>query len=45
MVLRNIIAVYSKNHMKHTKALCGKKAEPSNVKAGVVYKYHSALKD
>jgi hypothetical protein len=45
MLCSDIIAVYSKNHMKPIKTLCGQNAELMNVEAGGTYSYHYALKD
>jgi hypothetical protein len=44
MLFREIIVVYSENHMKHINTRCGKNAEFFNVKAGGTYSYHCALK-
>jgi lipoate-protein ligase B len=41
---REIIAVYSENHMKLINTLCGKHAELLDVKAGGTYTYHCVLK-
>jgi hypothetical protein len=45
ILYKEIITVYSKNHVKHMKVLCGKNTEfLFNVKAGDMYSYHCALK-
>jgi hypothetical protein len=43
MQFMEIIAVYSENHMKLIKTLCGENAELLTDKAGVTYSYHWAL--
>jgi hypothetical protein len=43
MLFREIIAVYSENHMKPINTLCGKNAELLTVKAGGAYSYRWAL--
>jgi hypothetical protein len=37
MLLKEIIALYSKNHIKPTNAICGKNGEYLNVKVHGVY--------
>jgi hypothetical protein len=44
MLFRELIAVYSKNHMKPINTLCGLSAGLVNVKACGTYRCHSALK-
>jgi hypothetical protein len=44
MLYEEVIAVYSKNRMKHTNTLCGKNAELFNIKAEESYSYHYALR-
>jgi hypothetical protein len=38
-----MIAVYSKNHMKHINTLCEQNAELLYVKSGGTYNYHWVL--
>jgi hypothetical protein len=45
MLFKEIIAVYSENHMKPINTLCGKNAELLIVKEGGTYSYHYALKN
>jgi hypothetical protein len=40
MLLKEIIAVYSKNHTKHINNLCGQNADLLNVNAGGTYSYY-----
>jgi hypothetical protein len=44
MLYSEIIAVCSQIHTKHTNTLCGQNAELLNVKPGVTYSNHWALK-
>jgi hypothetical protein len=44
MMFREIIAVYSENHMKLINPICGQNAELLIVKAGGAYTCHWALK-
>jgi hypothetical protein len=44
MLFREIIAVYSENHMKPINTLCGQNEELLVVKAGGAYNYHWFLK-
>jgi hypothetical protein len=44
MLFREIIAVYSENHMESINTLCEQNVELLNVKAGGRYSYHCALK-
>jgi hypothetical protein len=44
ILLREIINVYSENHVKPINSLWVKSAELFNVKAGGIYLYHFALK-
>jgi hypothetical protein len=44
-LFKEIIAVCTENHMKHTITLCGQNAELLTVEVGVSYSYHWALKD
>jgi hypothetical protein len=39
MLFREIIAVYSENHMKHTNTLFGQNVELLNVEMGNIYIY------
>jgi hypothetical protein len=43
MQFKEIIAIYSENHMKHTNTLCRQNAELFNVKAGGTYNNQCAL--
>jgi len=43
MLYREIIAVCSEIHAKHTKAMCGQNTEFLNVKAGGTHSDHWAL--
>jgi hypothetical protein len=43
LVFREIIAVYSENHMKHANTLCGQNAEVSFVTASGIYRNYWAL--
>jgi hypothetical protein len=43
MLFREIITVYSENHMKPINALCVKNAELLNVQVGDTYSYHWVL--
>jgi hypothetical protein len=43
-LFKEIIAVYSENHIKPTNRLCGQNAELLNVKAGGTYSYQRVLK-
>jgi hypothetical protein len=45
MLFREIIAIYSENHMKPINTLCGQNVELVNVWAGGTYSYHCAWKD
>jgi hypothetical protein len=40
MLFREMITVYSKNHMKPINALCGQNVELMNIKASDIYSYH-----
>jgi len=44
MLYREIIAVCSQIHTKHINTLCGQNAELLNVKPGVTYSNHRAVK-
>jgi hypothetical protein len=44
MLFREIIAVYSENHMKPINTLCGQNAEILIIKAGGTYSYHWGFK-
>jgi hypothetical protein len=44
ILFREIIPVYSENHMKPINTLCGQNAELLNVKVGGTYSYHCAFK-
>jgi hypothetical protein len=44
MLFKEIIVVYSENHMKAINILCGKMEELLIVKEGGTYSYHLALK-
>jgi hypothetical protein len=44
MLFREIIAVYSADHMKPINTLCGENEELLNVKECGTYSYHWALK-
>jgi hypothetical protein len=41
---KEIITVYSENHTKHTRTLCGQNAELLTVEVGGTYSYHWVLK-
>jgi hypothetical protein len=43
-LFKEIIAVYSENHIKPMNALSGKNVELLNIKEGGTYSYHWALK-
>jgi hypothetical protein len=43
-LFKEIIAVYTENHMKHMDTLCEQIVELLKVKAGGTYSYHWALK-
>jgi hypothetical protein len=43
-LFKEIIAVYSQNHMKGINTLCGQNAEVLVIKAGDTYSYHCVLK-
>ena len=45
MLYREIMAVCSQIHTKHTNTLCGQNVGFVNVKPGGTYCYHWALKD
>jgi hypothetical protein len=45
MLFKEIIAVYSDNHMKHINTFGGQNAKLPIVKASGTYSYHWALKD
>ena len=45
MLYREIIAVCCQIHTKHINTLCGQKVEFVDVKPGVTYSDHWALKD
>jgi hypothetical protein len=45
MLYREIIAVCSEIHTKHTKTLCGQNVEFVDVKPGGIYSNHWALND
>jgi hypothetical protein len=42
MLFREIIVVYTENHLKPLNTLCGQKAYLKIVKMGVIYSYHWA---
>jgi hypothetical protein len=44
MPLRETVAVYCENHIKHINTLCGKNAEFSSVKSGGTYSNHWSFK-
>jgi hypothetical protein len=44
MLFKEIIAVYSEEHMKHLNTLCGQYAELLNVKVGGAHCYHWVFK-
>jgi hypothetical protein len=39
-LFKEIIAVYTENHMKHINTLCGQNSELLNVKVGGTHSYH-----
>jgi hypothetical protein len=45
MVFKEMITVYSENHMEPTNTLCGQNAELLISKLGGTYRYYWALKD
>jgi hypothetical protein len=44
MLFKEIIAVYSENHMKYITTLCRQNEELLNVKASDTHSYHCVLK-
>jgi hypothetical protein len=44
MLFKEILAVYTRNHMKPTNTLCGQNEELLIVKAGGTCSFHQALK-